>query len=56
MTTKEWYTKTINFTTPGAGVFMLDGVHISNIVKFIIPLKVFFSFPTHRTDKVSIKV
>ena len=42
--------------TPRVGVPLLGRVHISYIVKFIIPLKVFFSSPRHRTDKVSIQV
>ena len=53
MMTKEGSTKTENFMNPGAGVLMLRRGHISQRVKMHSFIKIFFSTPRHRTDKLS---
>ena len=51
MITKERSTKFVNFMTPGAGVLVLGGGHISYVVKMNYFFKnLFFSFPKHRSD------
>ena len=51
--TKEWSTKIVNFTTPGAGVLVLGRGHTNHIVKMHFSLKI-FSTPRHRLDKYAV--
>ena len=57
MMTKEGFTKIVIFMTPGAGVLVIVRGHISHIVKMHypgIPIKIFFSTPRHKSDKLYI--
>ena len=55
MITKEGSTtKIVNLMTPETGVLVLGCVYISHIVQLHISLKIFFSTPKHRSDKLSI--
>ena len=50
--TIEGSIKFVNFMTPGAGLLVLGGGHISYVVKMNYFFKnLFFSFPRHRSDK-----
>ena len=52
----EGSTKIINFISPMVGVHVLGHGQKSYIVKRIISVKIFFSTPRHRTDKLSIQL
>ena len=49
MMTNEGSTKIVNCMTPGVGVLVQERGHICHIVT----LKIFFSTPSHRSDKPS---
>ena len=38
--TKVWSTKFVNFMTPGAGVLVLERVHISHVTKMYYVFKI----------------
>ena len=52
--TKEGSTKIVNYMTPGAGIFVLRCGHMIHIVNMHYFLKIFFSTPRHRSNKLSI--
>ena len=54
MMTKEESNKVENFMTPGAGVLLLWGGHISHLVKMYFSLKFLFSTLGHDPDKLSV--
>ena len=54
MMTEEGSTKKVDFMTPGVGVLVLRRGHISFIVKMRHFLKIFFSTPKHRSDKLRV--
>ena len=53
MMTKEGSSKIVTFMLPRAGFLALELGHISHIVKMHVSLKIFFSTPRHKSDKLS---
>ena len=53
--TKEGFTKTATFITPGEGVLALGHGHISHRVeRHLFSLKIIFSTHKHKSDNLSI--